>query len=166
VRGDPTKLDGLGRLAPVSGFSRLRSLRVAPSLSVWCSHDGIRVLSGLHDTVLPGTDHEIGPQWLVSVSRSGRREVRPSDDDVRRVVEGFAMPAFDEDNHHPGVARHLFCPVAERHRSACECKLTERLVTEVDGYQWTTDDGSRCRGCEYEGLTGMPCTIHRPPRSC
>lgn len=71
------------------------------------------------------------------------------------------MPAFDEDNHHPGAARHLFCPLEERYRNACECKTKEIVITEPDGYRWTTEEGrEECRGCWYQRRFGMPCTIH------
>lgn len=69
------------------------------------------------------------------------------------------MPAHDEDNHHPGVARHLFCPVEEQYRNACECKLTETLVVEPDGYEWSNDEAD-CRGCFLQRLNGLPCPIH------
>jgi hypothetical protein len=68
------------------------------------------------------------------------------------VIDAFAMPAFDEDNHHPGVARHLWCPVDPAYRSACECKVSEVVV--VDGaYEWTTE-ADHCRGCDYERSHG------------
>lgn len=145
-----------GELVPVSGFSRWKGARI--SGSTWRSHDGLFVMSACENSVLPGTHpEEYGPQWHISVSRA---PARSTTDDVRRVVEGFAMPAFDEDNHHPGIARHLWCPVDERYRTACECKLTEQLIVEPDGYEWTNDTTAPCRGCEFERLTGHPCTLH------
>lgn len=89
---------------------------------------------------------------------------RPSDEHVRRVVDGFSMPAFDEDNHHPGVARHLWCPWDEAARLAGECKVTETAIVDRDGYAWTTDTDGPCRGCLYEVQFGAeyPCPIHHP----
>lgn len=152
------------RLTPSHGFSRARHLerRSARALTatVWVSADGLRVLSDLVRCQLPGqAEGEIGWQWLVSASRNGRDE-RPTDDDLRRVIDAFGMPAHDEDNHHPGVARHLWCPLDPEYRSACECKLTETLVVEPDGYEWSNDESDGCRGCELERTTGLPCTVH------
>lgn len=157
------RLGRRGELIPVSGFSR--GPETGLDMSTWVSHDGLRVTSGLHQTELPGsgTPPKIGPTWLVVVSRSpvpGGPRCTVTDDDLRRVIEGFAMPAHDEDNHHPGIARHLFCPVDEQYRNACECKFTETEVVEPNGYRWTTDDQDECRGCEYERRFGPLCTIH------
>lgn len=150
-----------GELVPVAGFSRRRHAHELEGSSSWVTHDGLVAISAIHVSYLPGTqDTKVGPQWLVSVSRpGGPRRCNVTDEDLARVVECFAMPAWDEDNHHPGVARHLWCPVDEQYRSACECKVTEVLV-DTDGYEWTTDRDGPCRGCEYEALTGMPCTVH------
>lgn len=73
------------------------------------------------------------------------------------------MPAHDEDNHNPGIARALFCPVEPEYRHACECRITETLVVEPDGYEWSNDETKPCRGCELETLTGLPCTLHSLP---
>lgn len=170
-RVDPS-VGMFGELVPHSGWSRY----VAPGrpipegLSSWRTHDGLYAVSGCHVAPLPGTDGEVGPQWLVSVSLLNVRDPasrvhgRPDDEHVARVVAGFAMPAFDEDNHHPGVARHLWCPHDEAARLACECKVTETVVVEPDGYTWTTDSEGECRGCAYEQLFGPahPCPLHHP----
>lgn len=152
-----------GELVPRSGFSRHPAKARIPGGSLWVSHDGLVVLSACENSVLPGTHpEEYGAQWHVSVSRSPARST-PAD--VRRVVDGFAMPAFDEDNHHPGIARHLWCPLDPAYRSACECKVTEQLIVDGD-YEWTTDSDGPCRGCEYQRLFGDPCPLHtrRPER--
>lgn len=151
------RLGGFGELIPVRGFSR-HPKRSIGARSAWCSHDGLVVVSGRELAHLPGTHPPVpGDQWLVSVSRSPDRA---SSDDAQRVVECFAMPAFDEDNHHPGIARHLWCPVDEQYRHACECKLTEELIVDDDGYEWTNDTSAPCRGCELGRLTGRPCPLH------
>lgn len=157
-----------GEAVPTKGFSRLvpRGVALPPGQSAWRSHDGLVVVSSLEQAYLPGSGEPplVGPQWLVTVSRrSGGIEARcrVTDDDVIRVADAFCLPAWDEDAHHPGIARHLWCPVEERWRNTCECKLSEIVVVEPSGYRWTTDRDGPCRGCEYEGLTGMPCTIHR-----
>ncbi len=154
-------------LAVVGSFqqtSAKRSGLVCPAGgSLWRSTDGLRVISSIGVMELPGGDGKVGPTWLVSVSRPPGR---CSLEDMMRVVAGFAMPAFDEDNHHPGVARMLFCPIDERYRNACECKTTELQLTDEDGYQWTTDVNGECRGCTYERMIAgfgrqQPCPIHK-----
>lgn len=156
------KLDSHGALMPAGGFSRYTNPRLLKGQACYRSHDGLLVVSSRENAYLPGSGEPplVGPQWLVSVSRHGRGRDRPDDAQVRRVVDAFALPAFDEDNHHPGVARHLWCPVDERYRSACECKVTEIVVTDPDGYRWTTDSDGPCRGCEYEHIGHLPCPIH------
>lgn len=155
-----------GELIPVAGFSRLasRGALLVAKASAWRSHDGLRVISSLNQAHLPGSGDPplVGPQWHLSVARmTGGREDRPTAAEVRRAVDGFAMPTFDVDNHHPGLAWHLWCPVDERYRLACECKATEVLITEPDGYQWSTERDV-CRGCEYDRLMAgrYPCPVH------
>lgn len=159
------RLASSGALVPVRGFSRVPWKAPAPSTAAaWRSHDGLLAVSSHELAQLPGSGDPplVGPSWLVSVSRSvGGLEARcrVTDDDVARVVECFAMPAFDEDNHHPGLARHLWCPVDAAYQQACECKLTERTIVDGD-YAWTTDTDGPCRGCEYRELSGLPCPLH------
>lgn len=154
-----------GALMPVRGFSR-RTHPAVP-LEIWASHHGLLVTSQLADMYLPGTnDTETGPTWLVSISHRGHRA---TDAHLLHVVDCFAMPAYDEDNHHPGNTRALFCPVDERYRSACECKLTEAVIVDpTDGYTWTTPTEGPCRGCDltaYLRTIGVdrPCPLHPQP---
>lgn len=152
---------GFSRYVPSAPEHRARLTELGQS--AWVSHDGLRVVTSLVNAELPGSGEPplVGPTWHVSVSRSSTPEARctVTDVDLLRVVDGFEMPAFDEDNHHPGQARHLFCPVEEQYRNACECKVDEGLVVEPSGYRWSTK-ADECRGCEFERLTGLPCTVH------
>jgi hypothetical protein len=153
-------------LAPRHGFSRWRTPRgVDETIHCWRSHDGLTVTSQLADMFLPGTqDTEIGPVWLIAVSHRG---ARPTDEHMARVVEAFAMPAFDEDNHYPGITRSLFCPIEESYRNACECKLTETVIVDDDGYTWTNPTDGGCRGCDLAAMQQVirqpvtPCPIHQ-----
>ena len=174
---DPAARIGVhGELIPRrgTGWSRRINDRV-PNASAWATADGLLVLSSLDDAVLPGSDDQVGPTWIVSTSRIrvggssplNRDARRPTDDDLRRVVAAFGLPAFDEDNHYPGVSRIVFCPLDERWRTACECKVTEALIVEPDGYTWTTprDDNEGCRGCEAERWRFIErCPIHGAER--
>lgn len=124
--------------------------------SVWESGP-LRVISTLDQAELPDRAG-IGPQWHVSITRRGRR---PHPKDVRRALRAFGLVGAEEDNHHPGNARHFWRPVDPSHRVECECKEDEVLVTDAGGYQWTNPpEGEPCRGCEFERLTGKRCPLH------
>lgn len=116
----------------------------------------VLVLSELVTAFSP-LNGEVIDQWLVSVSRKGKR---PGGKDVKKVLRDFDMPNAEEDNHHPGRARHFFLPVDPSHRVDCQCKSTETIHTEADGYTWANDNEGACRGCEYEFKFGVPCPIH------
>lgn len=150
-----------GALVPAFGFSRRKDPRLPAGVFVWESADGLRVISSRVEAELPGSGGLAGPTWHVSVARLSQSE-RASDADLLRVVEAFGLPAWDEDNHHPGVARHLFCPIEERWRNECECKTDELVVVEPDGYRWTTPVEGGCRGCSFALMSGRPCPIHSP----
>lgn len=163
------RLNARGALIPERGFSRRRAPRseLLSGGSVWVSADGLTVITSIQDNPLPGSGGQVGPTWLVSVTR---QDSRPSDQDMTRVVEAFDMPAWDEDNHFPGVSRGLFCPVDPAWRNECECKLTETVHVEPDGYAWTNDSTGPCRGCQLEAMhlalrKWSPCPIHRAETS-
>ena len=101
----------------------------------------------------------VGPQWLISISESGRR---PKPKQVRKALRAFGMVGAEEDQHYPGVARHFWQPIDAAHRAQCQCKASERVVVEADGYTWTTPVDGECRGCELEQTTGAACPVHRP----
>lgn len=128
-------------------------------VSAWQRHR-IRVISALQLADLPDKSG-VGPQWHISVSFHGRR---PSHDQVGTALRGFDMVGAEEDNHHPGVARHFWRPVDPAHRVDCECKADEKVIVEPDGYRWTNPLTGVCRGCELQQLTGKPCTLHQEAR--
>ena len=119
----------------------------------------IRVVSSLDDAQLPDGSGERGPQWHVSISRAGKR-ARP--EDVSIALRAFGLVGAEEDNHHPGVARHYWLPVDPARRVACECKANEETIREADGYEWTNPTDAPCRGCEFERERGRRCPIHNP----
>lgn len=129
--------------------------------SYW-SHGKTKVLSTLDMAQLPD-GAGLGPQWHISVVRSkdGRASL-PGKADLDRALSAFGMQKAEEDNHHPGNARHFFLPVDAAHRVDCECKADEDNVV-TDGVRWTNpkpESGEACRGCEIEPLTGRPCPLH------
>lgn len=114
--------------------------------------DGTRVCSSLANAELPGEPPAVGPTWMLSVSCN---QQRASNAVVRRALRAFRLERADEDNHIPGIIRMFFMPVDPARRSICECKLTEEIVVEPDGFVWTNPHGGRtrpelCRGCEHE----------------
>ncbi len=140
-----------------------RSLRV-PS-SAWISNvitqsmwtDGrLSVISSLINAELP-SGRGVGPQWHVSISRCGKR---PKPAELARAQRAFGIIGWEEDNHHPGHARHFFRPVDPAERVDCECKSNETTHVEPDGYRWTNPTDEPCRGCEFEAQHGKPCPIH------
>lgn len=119
----------------------------------------IRVISSLIVAELPDGSGN-GPQWHVSVSTNGKR---PLARHVDRALRAFDMFGTEEDNHHPGVARHFFQPCDPARRVDCQCKADEVTVVEPDGYRWTNPhERAECRGCELHRALGKPCPLHAP----
>lgn len=128
------------------------------SRSTWT--DGrLVVITDLILAEAPDGSGDLIEQWHLSATHLG---ARCSDREMRRVRRDFGMRDAEEDNHHPGNARNLFLPVDPKRRVDCECKATETVVVEVDGYTWTNPTDARCRGCELEELIGKPCSLHAP----
>lgn len=132
--------------------------RDALASSAW-TRGGVFVISTLVLAKLPAGDG-VGKQWHLSLSRVGRR---PSAADVRRVRTDFRLHNAETDNHHPGVAVHLWQPLAWNARVVCECKAGEALVVEADGYTWSNDQAGPCRGCEFASLVAGECPLHGRP---
>lgn len=117
------------------------------------------VISTLIDAELPG-GHGIGRTWNASITRLKKR---PKPGDVHRFRLDFDMMEAEEDNHHPGNAKHFFLPVDPAFRGICECKADEVVHVEPDGYTWTNPrdtDPEPCRGCEAARLHRRPCPVH------
>ncbi len=123
---------------------------------IWQRGD-VRVISALEVAEYPDGSGR-GPQWHVSISRGGQR---PRPRDVKRALRAFGLVGAEEDNHHPGNARHFWRPLDATKRVDCECKATEDTIVEPDGYRWTNpQDPAECRGCEFRRMGGGPCPIH------
>jgi hypothetical protein len=137
--------------------SRSGQIDVVLCSSIW-RRGRTLVMSSLDLAELPDGSGD-GLQWHVSISHSGKR---PSAQETARALRAFGMEGAEEDNHHPGVARHFWKPVDPQHRVDCECKTTEDTIVDPDGYRWTNpkpDEGA-CRGCEFQSVTGTVCPIH------
>ena len=147
------QMDGQNAKRPPSHWTREG---VHGRAEVW-TYGGLRVISEfLPACEAPDGSKEEIAQWLVSVSKRGRR---PSDEDFARVRRAFDMEDAEEDNHFPGVARHLFLTVDVARRVECECKAEETVVTEPDGYRWS-NTADECRGCVYARNFGRACDLH------
>ena len=67
-------------------------------------------------------------------------ERRATDEEVARILREFDMVGAEEDNHHPGLARHFWRLCELRPGEVvgmCECKEGETQVVEADGYVWS-----------------------------
>lgn len=121
----------------------------------------LTVTTSLDNAELPDGSG-VGPQWHIAISGGG---VRPTDEQIRRALHDFEMVGAEEDNHHPGIARHFFLVVDPAKRVDCQCKATEDVRVEPDGYSWTNpkpETGEECRGCEWQRLFNKPCPVHTP----
>ena len=140
--------------APGPGWTCLGYLSAARGTRWQCGT--VLVISSIIDAELPDGSG-VGLQWHVSISSMGKR---PKQHQVAKALRDFGLVGAEEDNHHPGNARHFWRPVDPAHRVDCECKTTETLVKERDGYTYSERHGV-CAGCELERVTGKPCTEHR-----
>jgi hypothetical protein len=128
-----------------------------PSISAWACGP-IFVISELSLHMEAPDGDGTTPQWLVTISAKG---ARPSAKQTRKALRAFGMTEAEEDNHAPGIARGFFLVVDPARRVACQCKTTEAVVVESDGYRWSKDlTGSPCIGCELGREAGMPCPEH------
>jgi hypothetical protein len=144
-----------GRLVPPA---KLCADPAVLACSAWC-RGSFTVISALEIADYPDGQGK-GPQWHISISLVWTQDGRGRPSVVSGVLRSFGMTAAEEDNHHPGAARHFWMPVDPSRRVDCECKTTEVTIVEPDGYKWTNPTDGPCRGCEFEKLMGQPCTIH------
>ncbi len=124
-------------------------------ISAWMSMNTIYVISELAMLEAPDGNGEC-LQWHVSISNRGRRA---KEKDVRRALRAFRMEDAEEDNHHPGNARHFFLPVDPKRRVDCQCKDGDTIKRDPDGYTYSERHGV-CAGCELAMVTGKACQTH------
>jgi hypothetical protein len=131
------------------------------SASAW-TNGKLLAISALEDGELPDGSGS-GPQWHISISELGKR---PTLKLARRALKVFGLEGAEEDNHEPGNAKHFWMPVDPEHRVDCECKVDEVTVVEPDGHRWSNArEPELCRGCEFQRLTGNPCSLHGATRA-
>jgi hypothetical protein len=119
-------------------FDEKATLRIRgeemPRATVWRSR-GLYVITDLVEADYRG---EVCKQNHLSVSVAGVMR-RATNAEMARVRADFDMEDAEEDNHSPGVARHLFLPLHLPRGSVgvCDCKEDEEQVVEPDGYRWS-----------------------------
>jgi len=119
---------------PGSAWKFLRRVDLPGEPSNQYFNGTLGVLSG-------GTDMEyrgiIVPTFHVSASVPDQ-DRRATDAEMDIVRRDFDMEDAEEDNHSPGVARHLFRPahLPKGTVGICGCKEDEEEVVEPDGYKW------------------------------
>lgn len=111
------------------------------------STSGILAVSSLDNV----DEEDRGLTWHVSISRFTQRGARyvpehATDDDVAHALDAFRMTGAEEDNHvrvdgRAAVARHFWREVDPSKRTECQCKETEEVVVEPDGYTYTRPRG-------------------------
>lgn len=153
---DPAPVLPASRSPRVPGWRPLP--RSMPLHFVW-GRGPLRVISSVGMMELPDGGGEQGPTWLISVSSGG---TRATDREARRALRDFGMAGAEEDNHTPGIARAFFLVVDPARRVDCECKTTETVIVEEDGYRWSNPTDGPCRGCEFESIAGPArrCPLH------
>lgn len=158
-RGERTPNAGSGFVEQPARAAKIAAHIRALSYSVWY-RSGVMVVSALEMADAPDGRGDMIPQWHISIAGNRRRS---TDVEVRQTLVCFGMMDAEEDNHHPGVARHFWLTVDPARRVDCECKTTEETIVEMDGYRWqNSKNPSDCHGCEISRETGgaVPCTIH------
>lgn len=105
---------------------------------------GLQVLSAVD----VADDSETGlvlPHWHVSVVR--RRPpawecTTASDEEVELVRAAFNIGGAEEDNHGPGVARHLWMVCGRKRQPDCACKQDEDRIVEGDRVRFETAESA------------------------
>lgn len=100
---------------------------------------GVRVLSSIHAVPKnpPGPGSLLVPHWHVSASYRATKPARACTDQEMEVVRrDFAMGGAEEDNHGPGVARHLWLACDEDREPECPCKHDEDRLVEGPRVQY------------------------------
>lgn len=164
---------GERRPSKMSGFRRVNQW-YAPghddqiiSISAWMRR-GLFMISALELADAPDGGGDVIEQWHVSMSKRNHANdiasKRPTDEECRQALACLGLTGAEEDNHHPGVARHFWMPVDPARRVDCECKTDETTHVAPDGYRWTSPIND-CSGCAYRELmreqnVSAPCPIH------
>lgn len=101
---------------------------------------GVRVLSSIH-LVPKNTDGSVlVPHFHISATHQAGRPARACTDQEMEVVRrDFDMGGAEEDNHGPGIARHLWLACGEEREPECPCKQDEHRLVEGARLQYGFD---------------------------
>lgn len=145
----PGKVSGWREIIGARGRAMVAFVDSLPDAkSAWIRR-GVTVISALELAEAPDGTKQTIPQHHISIGHADGR--RPTDIEVKQARACFGMSEAEEDNHSPGVARHLWLPCDPRRRVSCECKATEEVITESDGYTYSQERGT-CAGCELDAV--------------
>lgn len=103
------------------------------SAATWLHDSGIGVLSSVDVVDLePPAAGIVAPHFHVSATfrdrGTGHRRAC-TDQELEQVRAAFGMGGADEDNHGPGIARHLWMLCGRDREPACPCKADEPRET-------------------------------------
>lgn len=105
---------------------------------------GLQVLSAVDVAEDTATGLAL-PQWHLSVVRREPPAFEPgvaSDQHMEVVRAAFGMGGAEEDNHGPGVARHLWLVCGRTRQPDCACKADEERIVEGDRIRYEPKGGA------------------------
>ncbi|RTL25812.1 MAG: hypothetical protein EKK55_08790 [Rhodocyclaceae bacterium] len=122
------------RKVPVS--PRWRFIQFVPASPMgdigmaWMHDTGIGVLSSVDVAeVNPPKAGIVAPHFHVSATFRSNPPRACTDQEMEVVRASFDMGGADEDNHGPGIARHLWMLCGRDREPACPCRADEQQVT-------------------------------------
>lgn len=125
---------GKGWILQLLGFSTPGGAVV----DMWDHESGVRCLSGVDwvDQNPPGSGI-VAPHFHVSATFQEPRRAC-TDQELEFVREAFSLGTAEEDNHGPGIARHLWILCGRLREPVCPCKKDE--IRTVEGHRVRHDE--------------------------
>lgn len=122
------------------------------------THDdhGIRCLSAVEivEQNPPGSGLMV-PHYHVSATFTTPTSRRAcTDQELELVREAFGLAGAEEDNHGPGIARHLWIACGREKEPECPCKQDEQRIVEGDRVRHETPDETRSAVGSPQGVPG------------
>lgn len=124
-------------------WRRVKRVQAVPQLAAmgfpaeaWVHLNGLFVISAVEVTEVEPGSEELGPEYHISVSKTGQRCTSA---EASWVLAQFDLLDATEDNHVPsGRVRNFWRPVADRLSGyTCPCQNNEPAIREDKGdYVW------------------------------